>query len=95
MLLKQIHPNLGASEAFLLQYCTQRFFTLELGRLKSLVHFDNKLDQIAWVLCAWGGCCNEAGKHLEKPDSPLYGICMMLGCEMEEWGTFPQEIILC
>lgn len=74
--------NLGALEPFLLQNCTQRIFVLELGRLKtprrSLMSLANKLDQIAWVLCAWGRCCSEDVKHLGKPDSSLCGICMML-----------------
>lgn len=59
------------------------------------MQLDNKLDQIVWVLCAWGRSCNEAGKRLEKPDSPLCDICMMLGWEMEENAAFPPEITLC
>jgi len=55
------------------------------------MHLDNKLDQIVWVLCAWGRCCNEVGKHLERPDSPLCDMWMMLGCEK---GAFPSEIIV-
>lgn len=58
------------------------------------MHLDYKSDQIVWVLCAWGKCCNEAGKHWEKL-LPLSEICTMPGSEMERREPFPLDIILC
>lgn len=90
MLLKCIHLTWVPWSHFRSRIALRGFFLLELGRLKtprrSLISLANKLDQIAWVLHAWGRCCSEDVKHLGKADSPLCDVCMRLGCEMEEKG---------